>query len=233
VKIAEETDYPFSDTVTLKLSTAQPVKFPLYLRIPRWCVDASAKVNGKAVPLTAKPLSYVVLEREWKDGDTVSLRLPMRVSIQKWEKNQDAVSVNYGPLTFSLKIGERWARCGGTDAWPELEVFPTTPWNYGLVLNEKTPAKSFKVVKRSGGALPAQPFTPATAPIELQVEAKRIPEWKQDSLGLVGKLQASPVKSDQPSETVTLIPMGAARLRITSFPVIGQGEGAQQWKAAD
>jgi hypothetical protein len=50
---------------------------------------------------------------------------------------------------------------------------------------------------------------------------------------LVGKLQPSPVKSDLPSETVTLIPMGAARLRITSFPVIGQGEGAQQWKAAD
>jgi hypothetical protein len=233
VKIAEETDYPFSDTVTLKFSTTQPVKFPLYLRIPRWCTDASVKVNGKAVRCAAKPLMYVVMEREWKDGDTVSLRLPMRVSIQKWEKNHDAVSVNYGPLTFSLKIGERWARCGGTDAWPELEVFPTTPWNYGLMLNEKTPAKSFKVVKRSGGALPAQPFTPATAPIELQVKAKRISAWTQDAQGLVGKLQPSPVKSDQPSETVTLIPMGAARLRITAFPVIGQGKDAQEWKAAD
>jgi hypothetical protein len=233
VKIAEETDYPFSDTVTLKFSTTQPVKFPLYLRIPRWCMDASVKVNGKAVRCAAKPLMYVVMEREWKDGDTVSLRLPMRVSIQKWEKNHDAVSVNYGPLTFSLKIGERWARCGGTDAWPELEVFPTTPWNYGLMLNEKTPAKSFKVVKRSGGALPAQPFTPATAPIELQVKAKRISAWTQDAQGLVGKLQPSPVKSDQPSETVTLIPMGAARLRITAFPVIGQGKDAQEWKAAD
>jgi len=88
------------------------VKFPLYLRIPRWCMDASVKVNGKAVRCAAKPLMYVVMEREWKDGDTVSLRLPMRVSIQKWEKNHDAVSVNYGPLTFSLKIGERWERSG-------------------------------------------------------------------------------------------------------------------------
>ena len=173
----------------------------------------------------AKPLSYVVLEREWKDGDTVSLRLPMQVGVQKWEKNHNAVSVDYGPLTFSLKIGERWERCGGTDAWPEMEVFPTTPWNYGLVLNEKKPAKSFKVVKWSGRALPAQPFTPATAPIELRVQAKRIPAWKQDALGLVGKLQPSPVKSDQPTETVTLIPMGAARLRITAFPVIGAGQG--------
>ena len=37
VKVVEETDYPFGDTVTLKISAAQPVKFPLYLRIPRWC----------------------------------------------------------------------------------------------------------------------------------------------------------------------------------------------------
>jgi hypothetical protein len=231
VKVVEETDYPFGDTVTLKITAAQPVKFPLYLRIPRWCEAASGEINGKAVQCAAKPLSYVRLDREWKDGDTVSLRLPMEVRVQRWEKNQNAASVSYGVLTFSLKIGERWQRCGGTDAWPELEVFPTTPWNYGLVLDEKNPAKSFEVVKRHQGPLPAQPFTPATAPIELRVPAKQIPAWKLDSLGLVGKLQPSPVKSDQPTETVTLIPMGAARLRITAFPVIGQGQDAHTWAA--
>ena len=232
VRIAEETDYPFGDTVTFKVSAAQPARFPLYLRMPRWCSDASAKVNGTAVGFPVKPLSYVVFEREWQDGDTISLRLPMQVTVQKWEKNHNAVSVNYGPLSFSLKIGERWERCGGTDAWPEQEVLPTTPWNYGLVLNEKSPAKSFKVVKRNGGVLPAQPFTPATAPIELQVKAQRIPAWKQDAQGLVGALQASPVKSDQPAETVTLIPMGAARLRISTFPVIGKGKDAREWNVA-
>src|SRR5208283_1246812 len=55
--------------------------------------------------------------------------------------------------------------------------------------------------------------------------------WKQDSLGLVGKLQASPVKSDEPVQSVTLIPMGAARLRITSFPVIGGGPDARDWSS--
>ena len=40
------------------------------------------------------------------------------------------------------------------------------------------------------------------------------------------------MKSDEPVETVTLIPMGAARLRISSFPVIGQGPDARAWAAA-
>ena len=233
VKIAEETDYPFGETVTLKLSTPRAVRFPLYLRIPRWCEDASVKINGKAVKVAPKPLSYVVLKRKWKDGDEVSLHLPMQVTVRTWKKNHDAVSVNYGPLTFSLKIGERWVRSGGTEDWPEWEVFPTTPWNYGLVLDEKDPAKSFKVVRWKSALVLGQPFTPTTPPIELRAEARRIPAWKLDSLGLVGKLQPSPVRSDEPLETITLIPMGAARLRITAFPVIGQGDDAQEWKLGE
>ena len=49
---------------------------------------------------------------------------------------------------------------------------------------------------------------------------RRLPQWRMDSLGLVGKLPSSPVTSAEPSESLTLIPMGAARLRITSFPVV-------------
>jgi len=46
---------------------------------------------------------------------------------------------------------------------------------------------------------------------------------------MVGKLQASPIKSDAPTENLTLIPMGCARLRISSFPVIGSGPDAHEW----
>ena len=51
-----------------------------------------------------------------------------------------------------------------------------------------------------------------------------------NALGLVGKLQDNPAKSDEPTETVTLIPLGAARLRIASFPQIGEGAVSHEWK---
>jgi hypothetical protein len=73
------------------------------------------------------------------------------------------------------------------------------------------------------------PFTHEGTPIELRAKSKRIPEWKSDYLGLVGLLQDSPAKSNEPTEEITLIPMGAARLRIASFPVIGNGPDAHQW----
>jgi hypothetical protein len=79
---------------------------------------------------------------------------------------------------------------------------------------------SIKVLKKPGP--PAeQPFTPEAAPIEIQMKAKKVPEWKMDELGLVGMLPESPVMSVEPTlETITLIPMGCARLRISAFPVL-------------
>ena len=230
IKITEETEYPFDETIALAVSTPRPVRFPLYLRVPRWTAAPTVKLNNEDMPVKADPLSFIVIDRTWSAGDRVVLRLPRHVSVRKWAKNKDSVSVDYGPLTFSLKIGERWVRYGGTAKWPEQEIFPTTPWNYGLVLDPKEPARSLEVVRKSGPSGPS-PFTPETVPLEIHARAKKIPAWQQDRLGLIGLLQQSPAKSDEPEETVTLIPMGAARLRVASFPTIGSGPDAHQWIA--
>jgi hypothetical protein len=97
-------------------------------------------------------------------------------------------------------------------------------------LNAADPASSFEVVQKSG-PLAANPFTHETTPIELRAKARRVPQWQADRLNVVGKLQESPVKTSEPLETVTLIPMGAARLRITSFPVVGHGPETHEWIA--
>ncbi|MGN6553146.1 MAG: beta-L-arabinofuranosidase domain-containing protein, partial [Verrucomicrobiota bacterium] len=228
VKIEEHTDYPFGEVIQFKLTLPKAVRFPLYLRLPRWCEAASVKVNGRAVKVDAKPLAFLVLDREWKNGDAVSLQLPMNITTRVWEQNQNAVSVDRGPLSYSLAIKERWVKYGDrTNDWPEWEVIPESPWNYGLVLDKK----SFTVTRKQG-PLPAQPFTTDNAPISLKARARRIPNWQADARNMAGRLQRSPVKSDEPVEEVTLVPMGAARLRLAMFPVIGAGLGAHEWTEA-
>jgi hypothetical protein len=156
----------------------------------------------------------------------------MRIQVRRWAKNHNAASINYGPLSFSLKIDEKWTQDGGTAAWPVFDVTPGSSWNYGLALNDQDPEKSFRLVHKKGD-LTANPFTQEGVPLELRAKARKIPAWKIDRLGLVGLLQDSPVKSSEPLEEITLIPMGAARLRISSFPVLGKGENAHDWTAAD
>jgi DUF1680 family protein len=226
VKIVETTDYPFADKVTLKLALAKPVKFPLYLRVPKWTPSASVQINAMDVSIASQPPCYLVLEREWKDGDTVTLDLPMQTTLHTWSKNHNAVSVDRGPLTYSLKIGEKYQPYGKSKDWPEYEVYATTPWNYALVLDDKDPPASFESEAR-GGPLSANPFK--DPPITLKAKGQRLPAWTLDGNNLLHTLQPSPTKSSELIESIELIPMGAARLRITAFPVIGRGPDAREW----
>jgi hypothetical protein len=230
VKVIETTDYPFSDSVELKLETARSVRFPLYLRVPNWCDQPTISVNGKAISADAHALSYVVVTRDWSNADTVTLTLPMKLGVRRWAKNKDSASVDYGPLSFSLEIGQKWVKYGGTDEWPEQEVYPTTAFNYGLVLDEANPTAGIELTKASG-PVADQPFTPETTPFRLTMKAKKIPNWDMDHNNLLRTLEPGPVRSSEPVETISLIPMGAARLRISSFPVISDGPGAHDWPA--
>lgn len=228
VTITTESDYPFSENIKFTIHTDQKIDFPLYLRIPAWCDEAKLNFNGVPIDTACHGGCYVRVERQWCDQDTLILQLPMDIRLTTWRANGDSVSVSRGPLTYSLKIGEQWQSFEQEGRWSNYEVLPTTPWNYGLVLDEIKSAVIFDVNKKAG-PLADQPWTVDNAPIEIVTCGRRIPGWQEDHLGLVGPMQASPAKSDQPLEEITLIPMGCARLRISAFPVIGQGDYAVQW----
>jgi len=233
VNITESTHYPFDEQVNFRINVAASVKFSLYLRIPQWCNNATVKVNGKVIPVNAVPGNYIKLVNTWKNGDVIALQLPMPIKVKTWEKNKNSVSVNYGPLTFSLKIAENyvkknskvdvqgdagWQKTADPTKWPAYDIYAASPWNYGLLLN-KDAATSFEVIKKSWPK-DDNPFTNTNAPIQLIVKGKQITSWTIDQYGLCAVLPPSPVVSDQPEKTLTLVPMGGARLRISAFPVV-------------
>jgi len=226
VRVRADTDYPFSGEVKLSVTCDGDTGFPLYLRIPRWCRNFRAQINGQPVPADARPGHYLRVERTWSTGDVVNIAMDMSLSLTTWPRT-GSVTVDRGPLSYSLKINERWQRCGGTEAWPEWEVFPTTPWNFGLLLDTDDPLAGFKVVEK--GQVADQPWTVEAAPIEITARAKRIPAWKLVN-ETVDVLRDSPIRSVEVEETVTLVPLGCARLRMGCLPVISDALEAQEWE---
>jgi hypothetical protein len=233
INITESTHYPFNDRVEFTINTTKITAFPLYLRVPGWCANASVKVNGKPLAFNAMPGGYIPIKNKWNNNDKVTLQLPMQLTVRQWDQNKNSVSVNYGPLTFSLKIAEKyekedskantqgdsgWQPGADANKWPAYNIYPASAWNYGLIVDEQHPENSFTIVKK---AWPKDdnPFTNANAPIELLAKGKQLPDWVIDKYGLCGLLPQSPVKSTKNVAALTLVPMGGARLRISSFPV--------------
>jgi hypothetical protein len=219
VTIRTVTDYPFDGAVRMTVQAKSPLRFPLALRIPSWARQPRVQVNGQPLVIPAGA-AWLTIEREWANGDTIELTLPAEIEVRRWPHQKNTASVHYGPLAFSLRIAERYQQYGGEGQWRQLEVFPATPWNFALDL-------SAPLELRRAESMPEQPFFWSAAPLYIRAQGRRIPEWRLEPNGLPGEIQPSPVKTDRPPEQIELIPMGAARLRISMFPVAG---GETRWE---
>ena len=228
IVIKEMTDYPFDTQISFTVETnEETVKFPFYIRIPSWTRNASLKINGKATAVNTESGNYLCIHREWKNGDKVEVNYPMEISYRIWQVNKNSVSVDYGPLTLSLRIAEKyveknsaetaiwdskWQEGADTSQWPSYEIYPDSPWNYALQV------QSVKLKERKDLKPGVNPFTQADIPLVFEAYGRQIPDWKIDEYKLCGVLpDEDAVKSDT-SEKLELIPMGAARLRISAFP---------------
>lgn len=220
VTIQEETDYPFDGKVQFKIQISTPTQFKLYIRVPGWCTrQPTIKYNGEQIFQGATPNdgSFLVLDHLWTDNDIIHYTIPMNIRNRIWPDNKNALSISYGPMTFALGIAEQYNRIGGTDDWPEFEVVPKSNWNYGVVLSQKN---RWQAIRKKRTNMRGNIFTRNNIPINIEVIGRPIPQWTADSQNVVEQLPMSPVSSDEPEESLTLIPMGAARLRITAFPTI-------------
>jgi hypothetical protein len=232
VRIREETDYPFGEGIRLRVEPEKPLAFPLYVRIPGWCKAARITVNGTLQRVAPDDKGFAMVERTWTKGDRLELQLPMKPEVMRGYETEfpsanrryfafepDSLfqprklpyaSVLYGPLLFSLPI-------------PDVD--PNTPdakakWQYALDTDAAEPDDGITVARRP---MPARWDWPLGAPLTLKAPAVPF-DWKPTD---AQALPEAPVSGGK-SETLTLVPYGCTRFRISMFPVtpLAWGKGA-------
>lgn len=101
LKLRQETAYPRSGDVTIRVDPAAPILFPLALRIPAWAAGALVTVNGS--PVKPAPGTFLTVARTWKSGDTVQLRFPMAPRLVLGRQRQAGrAAVLRGPVVYAL-----------------------------------------------------------------------------------------------------------------------------------
>ncbi|WP_182906859.1 beta-L-arabinofuranosidase domain-containing protein [Microbispora sp. H13382] len=105
ITVTQTTSYPVSDTTTLTVTGDAGGSWSMRVRIPSWTTGATISVNGAQQDVDTTPGAYAVLTRSWASGDTVTVRLPMRVVMKAANDNPNVAAVTYGPVALSGNYG--------------------------------------------------------------------------------------------------------------------------------
>jgi uncharacterized protein len=121
IRLVQDTRFPEEDTLRLTVHGGAPGKMALRVRVPYWTSGGEARLNGRLLQGFAPPGSYFSVERRWRDGDQLAVRLPMRLHVVPMPDDPTIQAAMYGPLVLAGRLGTE-----GLDA-SDLRAGPTAP----------------------------------------------------------------------------------------------------------
>ncbi len=105
VTMHQATRFPEDGAVEFSFETDRPVEAGLKIRTPAWLAGPmSAKLNGAPVMLDTDSLHWTSLHRKWKNGDRLTVVLPMRLCVSRLVPDRDyPAAILYGPVVLAAR----------------------------------------------------------------------------------------------------------------------------------
>jgi DUF1680 family protein len=105
ISLTQQTNFPYQETTSLKLTLTHPASLGIHLRYPAWVKDGQLQiaVNGRPLKAAKDENGFVVINRTWKTGDVIAVRLPMHAKMEYLPDGSPWASFVYGPIVLATK----------------------------------------------------------------------------------------------------------------------------------
>ncbi|WP_253198558.1 beta-L-arabinofuranosidase domain-containing protein [Clostridium estertheticum] len=104
IMLLQDTDIPNTDSAYFKINAKNNIELTLCFRIPSWSKGASIKINNE-LTLFEEEKGYALINRIWKNNDTIEIDFKIEVSFSSLPDNSNAIAFTYGPLVLSAALG--------------------------------------------------------------------------------------------------------------------------------
>ena len=205
-RIEEKTEYPFKDKIEFVFDVEKNLSMPFMFRIPEWCSSPEVFLNGKKISLPNLKNGFAELQRTWKNGDTLTLSVPMEPVCKKdryWRWFEA------GPIVFSLPVKAETSR-DGKGKFASYIMHPAGDWNYAV---PESGSDSIKLIQKP---LVSDPWK--NPPLELHITGYRIKGFDTLELDRFTPWLPILIRPAGEPEMLTLVPFGSTLLRLTAFP---------------
>jgi DUF1680 family protein len=107
LKLSQDTDYPWKGLVKITVDECKNSAFDIKIRIPKWAVGSTLKVNGEDAGVNVNPGNFATIIRTWRAGDTITLDMPMEVKRleghNRIEETRNQIAVKRGPIVYCIE----------------------------------------------------------------------------------------------------------------------------------
>ncbi|MDF2725497.1 MAG: hypothetical protein K0Q59_5174, partial [Paenibacillus sp.] len=110
---------------------------------------------------------------------------------------------------------ESWIRLRERERFHDWELYPASPWKYGLLGDSE--------VKVTASDVPEQPYIAGEAPVKITVQGQLLPDWALEMHSAASPPMQPRLDPARSISRLELVPYGSARLRIGEFPVVAKG----------
>ena len=107
IKVIQQTNFPDEEHTKLTINAKSPTRFKLLIRHPSWVLanDIKVMIGAETINLQSQPSTYITLDRTWKNGEVVTVLLPMHNTIEQMPNVPNYIAIMHGPILLGAKTG--------------------------------------------------------------------------------------------------------------------------------